>query len=1126
MAETVTTSLGATGYTAYHSHASTTTYDVQSVLRCRVGPGTGYAQIGGAYHQPGSWWTVAERVNGWCRMPSANNWSSGDFMSNPWPSTPTPGEFRISSMSVSVKRENPWDKNITVTYTWNWNNAAGTTENYYHWRVYCYAAKPGGGECQQNIHGDSTSIGSNQSGSKSETFTVEETSGNTSLNLGNYGIWYTSYGGYANPSGGVGSNITINVPKYVAAQKPTTTAISVSNISTTGAKITGTHKDNGASIDKYTFSYRTVNGTWNDSEVTSNSRTLSGLTPNTKYEYRARAHNAVGWGDYKSGSYFWTKPLANKPTVSCTARGTTTATVVVTKNSTNYPDINLYNLNYKKNASSSWTDKADQSSNSFSLTGLSPNTKYDIRGQARTGTGGDGTTAWSAWSDTVSFYTKPQAGTASASCVRNRDLGKLNIKVNTAGTYSPAANNYQIRYKKNGTTTWTEVTASSNQTQTLSNLSQNTNYDIQVRARTNTGLDGTTAWSAWSSTITVKTVKTVVQNDVEFMSNTTSSVTVKVSYTENYPNATRIYYALARPTDTPPNIVSGMYVTTSSSPKTFTISKDAYNKNLVANEAYILYTWVNQYKSTTDWYTSGLDLYSNKLQTFVATKANVGTISNVKCIKNNDYKSLTIHAEKSGTWSVYAGWQYRYKISTADNSKYTIWSDATTGDKIITDLVAGETYTIQVRGTTGMVQDTIQYYTDITTLTVKVAKRPTIELSINSITTDKVKIIAKVIDKGYPELNSILWNYASNSYITPSYVPGTYIQQNLTSSVITTNVYEFTLYKQAMYDFKIEGRQYKSGADWYTAGIDNKTPFYIKDIELSLYSGRTDRLKAYNGSFKNVNKFYHYSDNKWNYDGQRIDNKNSTNMYQLAYCKNFFNINTYLDWFADKNATGSHNSYIIENFKTYVPMFDNVRKDISTAYGGNLLPKKLNIDFTKLNISSDMNLESITSGLCINSNFDYKISKNSVSLKLKNDFSSNVGYQGIFYMSGLQNYVSFTEADNIYIEYNVNVIPVSGDSNRIGSAYIDYDNYESPSAHCAEIIGFSSADGSKSRYLLCIPVKLCKDFEDRESYIHTFLGRIRFIDHSNKDTCFRILKTGSIINFSNFGFYYMSKKLV
>lgn len=1120
MAETVTTSLGATGYTAYHSHASTTTYDVQSVLRCRVGPGTGYAQIGGAFHQPGSWWTVAERVNGWCRVPSANNWSSGDFMSNPWPSTPTPGQFRISSMSVSVKRENPWDKNITVTYTWNWNNAAGTTENYYHWRVYCYAAKPGGGECQQNIHGDSTSIGSNQSGSKSETFTVEETSGNTSLNLGNYGIWYTSYGGYANPSGGVGSNITINVPKYVAAQKPTTTAISVSNISITGAKITGTHNNNGSTIDKYTFSYRKVNGTWNDSEVTSNSRTLSGLTPNTKYEYRARAHNAVGWGDYKSGSYFWTKPLANKPTVSCTARGTTTATVVVTKNSTNYPDINLYNLNYKKNADSSWTDKSDQSSNSFSLTGLSPNTKYDIRGQTRTGTGGDGTTAWSAWSDTVSFYTKPQAGTANASCVRNRDLGKLNIKVNTAGTYTPAADTYQVRYRKKGTANWTEVTASTNQTQTLSNLTQSQEYDIQVRARTKTGVDGSsTDWSSWSSTYNVKTVKTVVQDDVEFISNTTNSVTVKVSYTENYPNATRIYYALARPTDTPPNIVSGMYVTTSSSPKTFTISKDASNNNLVTNEAYILYTWVNQYKSTTDWYTSGLDLYSNKLQTFVATKANVGTISNVKCIKNNDYKSLTIHAEKSGTWSVYAGWQYRYKVSTADDSKYTVWSDATIGDKIITDLTAGETYTIQVRGTTGMAQDTVQYYTDVTTLTIKVAKRPTIELSINSITTDKVKIIAKVTDKGYPELNSILWSYASNSYITSSYVPNTYVQQSTTNTVATSNVYEFTLYKQAMYDFKIEGRQYKSGADWYTAGIDNKTPFYIKDIELSLYSGRTDRLKAYNGSFKNVNKFYHYSDNKWNYDGQRTDNKNSTNTVQFVYCKDFDKINTHLDWFGDSTSTSGHNSYVKENYKVHIPMFDNVRKDISTAYGGNLLPHKLNVDFTKLDIGNETSNASIS----IHNYYNYKISKNAISLKLKNDISLT-SYIEMLRICKLNNLIDFNSIDYMYVEYNVNIIPASGDTNKTGGVYTDYSNYASPSSHCGEIISRCASNSANgTRYLICIPIVISKEYENRESYLHKFIGSIRFNAHDGTDWCFNMKKANSIINFSNFGFYYLPK---
>lgn len=44
------TSFGATGYTHYHNHASTTTYNVDSILRIRNGPGTGYGQIG--QHNP------------------------------------------------------------------------------------------------------------------------------------------------------------------------------------------------------------------------------------------------------------------------------------------------------------------------------------------------------------------------------------------------------------------------------------------------------------------------------------------------------------------------------------------------------------------------------------------------------------------------------------------------------------------------------------------------------------------------------------------------------------------------------------------------------------------------------------------------------------------------------------------------------------------------------------------------------------------------------------------------------------------------------------------------------------------------------------------------------------------
>ncbi len=205
------TSFGATGYTHYHNHASTTTYDVSSILRIRNGPGTGYAKVG--RHQPSDWWWVAENYGGWCREPSANRWTSNAFMSNPNPAQPSPGEFRVNSFKVTATRSAANDKTLSVKYEWWWNNVGGTTETYYHWRVYCYAAK-NGGEAQYNIHGDAQNIGRDGSGYFTETWTMQETSGNTTLHFGNYGVWYTSWGGYWNPGGGVGNGFTFNIPKY------------------------------------------------------------------------------------------------------------------------------------------------------------------------------------------------------------------------------------------------------------------------------------------------------------------------------------------------------------------------------------------------------------------------------------------------------------------------------------------------------------------------------------------------------------------------------------------------------------------------------------------------------------------------------------------------------------------------------------------------------------------------------------------------------------------------------------------------------------------------------------------------------------------------------------------------
>lgn len=134
-------------------------------------------------------------------------------MSNPNPAQPSPGEFRVNSFKVTATRSAANDKTLSVKYEWWWNNVGGTTETYYHWRVYCYAAK-NGGEAQYNIHGDAQNIGRDGSGYFTETWTMQETSGNTTLHFGNYGIGYTSWGGYWNPGGGVGNGFTFNIPKY------------------------------------------------------------------------------------------------------------------------------------------------------------------------------------------------------------------------------------------------------------------------------------------------------------------------------------------------------------------------------------------------------------------------------------------------------------------------------------------------------------------------------------------------------------------------------------------------------------------------------------------------------------------------------------------------------------------------------------------------------------------------------------------------------------------------------------------------------------------------------------------------------------------------------------------------
>ena len=1212
MAETKNTSRGSTGYTSWHAHTWTTTYDVDSNLRVRCGPGTGYAEVNRIY--PGYTWYIAESLWGWGREPNRDWWSSLDFMTAGGTMDPTPGEFRVDSIDIQATRNNPWDKNLTVKYTIKSSNAAGTTESYYDWRVYCYAAKINGGEVQGDLYNRSRSIGGNGRWTHTFTYTIEETSTNSSVSLGNYGIWYTGNGSYRSIDGGVGQQLTFDIPPYNPKVVPKCTAINYSNRTDTSINITGTFDNGKGTIDKYRFKYKKDGGGWVElAETTSNSASLSSLTPNTKYWVGAKAHNEIGWGNYKEDSYFFTKPKANKPIVSASDIKHNSFKINVTKNSTNYPDINYYGASYKKGPIreiDSLTALTNQSSSSFTLSGLTPNTPYIIVGRTRTKNGLDGSTSWSPDSDKVVVITSPKVGTSSVSCVKNNTTNSLSIKVTPSnntyrnigkagdvdgngtinnndrtvlssyligetnltydqllrtdvdrsgfitvndsaqiqlhilgsgtnnkigkdmkiptGDYHPIADTYQVRYRKSGTATWTNSSTSTNQTITLSSLTAGDTYEIQGRSRTAEGYNGQTAWSAWSSSISVRVVRKPVIEGLEY-NNTGKSkeINLRVVYKNDYPAANRIYYAVVPQTiTTNPGKINGMYFSTTGSPATINITKDYQGNALLPNTKYYVWIYVNQYKAASDWYTAGLDLYSAVEKLPVVTLPDIGTLKNVKCIQNNTYNSLTFTATKEGTWSKYVGWEYRYK--RASDIEYSYWSgNPDPNNKTISNLLPGEIYNIQIRGSTGSVNDSMTYNSKIYELTVRVVRKPKMNVTLVRLKENEIGINGVITDKGYPEVTSLDWEYSSNSFINSTYVPNTWINFktitfgasiNTNQDIVYTNLYHF-----AMYNIRAKLTQYKTGAQWYTAGINHSFDFDINNIELAMYNSRTSRLKSNNSGWKQVKDLRCWDGTQWKTSGTNIEPTSLSDNSQI-WGKLYWDDNViYINNFYHNGAVGGGNQAVKEAYEVWVPGIDRIRWKGKTssdhAYGGNLFDNKLELDLTKIPVNpSDTNQLRIK----IPNKYEYKISKNSVSIKLKNNDTSIYLYDDIFGIFNINKVLNLDLIDTLYIEYCTDVIPVGGDLNEVPSfdlkSFTNETSVNNQSGGGLIRYDCNLSDGIKRKHLDIVPISIIENVN--LGYSLNSLEMFNQTGYTHAGNRSNLKTKGSILNISNFNIYY------
>ena len=206
------------------------------------------------------------------------------------------------------------------------------------------------------------------------------------------------------PSGG-GS---CGTPSGLASSSITTTSATVSWAAVSGAS-------------SYNVQYR-VNGTttWTTVTSTTNSRSLTGLSANTTYQYQIQAVCSGTSGTYSSISTFTTATATTCGTpASLTSSSVTTTSATVSWGAVT--GASSYNVQYRVNGTTTWTT-VTSTTNSRSLTGLTANTTYQYQVQAVcSGVSGS-------YSSIATFTTQATSG-----CT---DIWESNNTISTAKTIS------------------------------------------------------------------------------------------------------------------------------------------------------------------------------------------------------------------------------------------------------------------------------------------------------------------------------------------------------------------------------------------------------------------------------------------------------------------------------------------------------------------------------------------------------------------------------------------------------------------------------------------------------------------------------------------------------------------
>lgn len=270
----------------------------------------------------------------------------------------------------------------------------------------------------------------------------------------------------------------------------TAVAASESSVTVSWSAVTG--------ATGYVVQYRAAGTTaWTDRpETTALTDTITGLTPGTTYQIRviAKGDDVISGDSPPSIVQVVATPADPLDAPANLSGGTPTAlTIPATWDAVT--GATGYVLRYRVQGTTTWTTRTQVTATTDTITGLTPATAYDLQVMAK----GNGTTTGdSPWSATVTATTA-----AALAAPAGLDGGTTTATtIPATWTAVASATGYILRYRVQGTTTWTTRTQVAVPNDTITGLTANTTYDLQVMTK---GNGTTTADSDWSATVNATT---------------------------------------------------------------------------------------------------------------------------------------------------------------------------------------------------------------------------------------------------------------------------------------------------------------------------------------------------------------------------------------------------------------------------------------------------------------------------------------------------------------------------------------------------------------------------------------------------------------------------------------------